>query len=91
MRSRYTAFTVLDADYLLRTWHPDTRPRMLELDDKRRWTGLDILATSGGGLLHTSGTVEFAAHFRDGRRAGTQRELSDFVRVDGEWVYVTGR
>ncbi|WP_416966449.1 YchJ family metal-binding protein, partial [Streptomyces sp. Agncl-13] len=26
MRSRYTAFVRLDAPYLLRTWHPRTRP-----------------------------------------------------------------
>ncbi|WP_275423743.1 YchJ family protein, partial [Virgisporangium ochraceum] len=27
MRSRYSAFALGDADYLLRTWHPTTRPR----------------------------------------------------------------
>ena len=32
MRSRFTAFALGDADYLLRTWHPDTRPESLELD-----------------------------------------------------------
>ena len=32
MRSRYSAFVVLDAGYLLRTWHPETRPASLELD-----------------------------------------------------------
>ena len=59
MRSRYTAFTVLDAEYLLRTWHPDIRPSALDLEDRRRWTGLEILGTTGGGMLHTTGTVEF--------------------------------
>ena len=90
MRSRYTAFTVLDAEYLLRTWHPDTRPSTLDLDDRRRWAGLEILGTTGGGMLHTTGTVEFVAHFRDAgaRHPGSQRENSTFSRVDGAWVYV---
>ncbi|MFZ2176709.1 MAG: YchJ family metal-binding protein, partial [Rhodococcus sp. (in: high G+C Gram-positive bacteria)] len=26
MRSRFSAFAVLDAEYLLATWHPSTRP-----------------------------------------------------------------
>jgi uncharacterized protein YchJ len=29
MRSRYSAFAVADAGYLLRTWHPSRRPRTL--------------------------------------------------------------
>ena len=43
MRSRYSAFVLGDAAYLLATWHPSTRPRSLELDDAVRWTGLDVL------------------------------------------------
>ena len=87
MRSRYTAFTLGDADYLLHTWHPDTRPRTIDLDERRRWTGLEIIGVTGGGMLHTEGTVEFVAHYRDGRKSGSQRENSAFSRVDGRWVY----
>ena len=32
MRSRYSAFAVGDAGYLLRTWHPSGRPQALTLD-----------------------------------------------------------
>ena len=32
MRSRYSAFAVGDAGYLLRTWHPSRRPADLALD-----------------------------------------------------------
>jgi SEC-C motif-containing protein len=39
MRSRYSAFAVGDAGYLLRTWHPSARPRTLSLDPALRWTG----------------------------------------------------
>ena len=90
MRSRYSAFVVGDADYLLATWHPDTRPPSLDLDGDVRWTGLDVLATTAGSLLAAEGTVEFRAHYvRDGR-AGTQHENSRFVRDGGRWRYLDG-
>ena len=90
MRSRYSAFAVGDAGYLLATWHPATRPGRLDLDDDVRWTGLDVLATAAGSLLAAEGTVEFRAHYvRDGR-AGAQHENSRFVREDGAWRYLDG-
>ncbi|GAA0400658.1 YchJ family protein [Streptomyces luteireticuli] len=90
MRSRYSAFAVGDVPYLLRTWHSSTRPAVLDLDDGVRWTGLEILATSGGTAFHQEGTVEFRAHCRVGGREDSQHELSRFVREGGRWVYVDG-
>jgi SEC-C motif domain protein len=90
MRSRYSAFAVGDAGYLLATWHPDTRPQVLELDGDVRWTGLDVLATTRGSMLDAEGTVEFAAHYIVGRRAGVLHEDSRFLRVDGRWHYLDG-
>lgn len=49
MRSRYSAFAVGDAEYLLLTWHPSTRPVDLHLNPAQVWTGLDIIATRSGG------------------------------------------
>ncbi|OUS93729.1 YchJ family protein [Rhodococcus sp. NCIMB 12038] len=88
MRSRFSAFAVLDADYLIATWHPSTRPADLDLDPEQRWTRLDILGTTGGGLLDTTGTVEFRAHYvLDGHRESLH-ENSRFVREDGDWLYL---
>jgi SEC-C motif-containing protein len=90
MRSRYSAFVLSDAAYLLDTWHPATRPRTVDLDGDVRWTGLEILATTGGSLLAAEGTVEFrAAYVRDGR-SGAQHEHSRFLREGGRWRYVDG-
>ncbi len=88
MRSRYSAFAVGDAAYLLATWHPSTRPAALELDPGTRWLGLDVLATDGGGLLAAEGTVEFVAHRISGGARGEQHEVSRFVREDGAWRYL---
>lgn len=88
MRSRFSAFAVGDTAYLLRTWHPGTRPARLDLDPGQRWTRLEVLGTDRGGLFDTAGTVEFRAHYRHAGRPGTLRENSRFTRADGRWVYL---
>jgi SEC-C motif-containing protein len=88
MRSRYSAFAVRDADYLLRTWAVSTRPPGIAFDSDVRWTGLAVLGSTGGSAFHSEGTVDFRARYRRQGRDGEQRENSRFVRVDGVWVYV---
>ncbi|MQA33543.1 YchJ family protein [Modestobacter roseus] len=90
MRSRYSAFVVGAPAYLLATWHSTTRPRSLTLDPDVRWTGLDVLRTTGGTLLAAEGTVEFRASHVIGSAAGSQHEDSRFVREDGAWRYLDG-
>ncbi|MER6980492.1 YchJ family metal-binding protein [Streptomyces carpinensis] len=86
MRSRYCAFVRKETGYLLRTWHPRTRPARLDLDPGMRWTGLEILGTTDGSAFHSTGTVTFRASYR----GGSLHERSRFERVDGAWVYVDG-
>jgi SEC-C motif-containing protein len=91
MRSRYSAFALRDEAYLLRTWHSSTRPTRLRTDPDTHWTGLEIVATAGGGALLPRGTVEFRASYRQrgpGGEAGVQRGNSRFVRENGQWYYL---
>ncbi len=90
MRSRYSAFVVGDEGYLLRTWHPDTRPPGIGLEDGMRWVGLEILGTTEGSAFHQTGTVTFRARYTDNGQPGSLYEVSRFVRLDGDWVYVDG-
>ncbi|MGA4847893.1 YchJ family protein [Streptomyces sp. G5(2025)] len=90
MRSRYSAFAVRDEAYLLRTWHPATRPPRVEFDPALRWVGLDIEETTEGTAFHTTGTVTFRARYTDGGRPEVLHEHSRFERLDGAWVYVDG-
>jgi SEC-C motif-containing protein len=90
MRSRYSAFALGDEAYLLRSWHPDTRPTRVDLDPGTRWRRLEVLGTTGGSAFHTEGTVEFRAHYTERGRAAELHENSRFVRHDGDWVYVDG-
>ena len=86
MRSRYSAYAVGDAAYLLASWHCSTRPASLELG-RTRWLGLEVLSASGG-LLDTEGEVRFRARWQEGGDQGTLEEHSRFAREAGRWTYV---
>lgn len=92
MRARYSAFAVGDAAFLRDTWHPRTRPPVIDLDPDQEWRGLTVLATHAGGPFDDSGEVEFVARYRwrtSGDR-GRLHEVSRFVREHGYWSYVDG-
>jgi len=91
MRSRFAAFQRGDAAWLLRTWHPSTRPVTLDLADNPRWRGLQILDTLDGRAGDRTGVVEFrATYLLDGGGVGVLHERSRFVCEDGRWFYVDG-
>ena len=87
MRSRYCAFGNGLTDYLLATWHPDTRPEHLDLGNSPDWTSLQILAADQSG---DRGDVQFRAIYRAGEAWGYLQEHSSFIRENGRWFYVSG-
>lgn len=91
MRSRYTAYTRMDAAYLSATWHPTTRRQELVLGEPVQWIGLKILRAEAGGPADHKGKVEFVARYKEGGRAYRLRELSRFQRHEGRWFYLDGR
>ena len=90
MRSRYSAYVLGLEDYLLATWHPDTRPAALELDATPRPHWLGLAVKSRAQLDPTHATVEFVARYKLNGRAFRLHETSRFERVDGRWLYVDG-
>jgi len=88
MRSRYTAYALGDVAYLVRTWHPSTRPADLTLDAATRWRSLHIVDTVAGGPDDQEGVVEFVARYRDDDGPGLLAERSRFRRDGGGWRYV---
>lgn len=96
MRSRYSAFVLQRSDYLLATWHPDTRPATLDFEPAPRWLGLEVRGHRPEG---ERAQVEFVARYREQGRAVRLHERSRFVRetrpeADGpglpRWYYVDG-
>ncbi len=90
MRSRYSAYVLKLADYLLATWHSSTRPSELDLSaDDSKWLGLEIKHHEQQDAGHA--TVEFVARYRIAGRAHRLHELSRFLMEDGRWVYIEGQ
>lgn len=90
MRSRYTAYTLLNEVYLLATWHHRTRPTTLNLaaDVPTKWLALIVHAHQQQDDDHA--TVEFTARYKIQGKAQRLHELSRFVRENGRWFYVDG-
>jgi SEC-C motif-containing protein len=88
MRSRYTAYTQRNTPYLLATWHPDTRPASLDLNESPRpaWIGLKVIRHEQQDESHA--LVEFVARYKINGRAFKLHETSRFLNVDGQWFYL---
>ncbi len=88
MRSRYSAFALEKADYILATWHSSTRPQRIEFTPGlEEWLQLKVIAGREQG---DEGEVEFIARSRVGGRSHEMHETSRFVREGGRWLYVSG-
>jgi SEC-C motif domain protein len=103
MRSRYTAYSKGNVDYLIATWHPKagkTRDRasLLRNCQATRWLGLTLVKTQQGQPQDQRGIVEFVALYQtiqrpDSKPVGATHQLherSRFVQEKGQWFYVDG-
>lgn len=93
MRSRYSAYALGGhGNYLLETWHPDSCVGLSAESLSARtlnWQDLTILSFSQQG---NESMVEFEARFVDADgNSGHHHEISRFVRLDGKWLYVSGK
>ncbi|MBK7889393.1 MAG: YchJ family protein [Bdellovibrionales bacterium] len=97
MRSRYTAYTLGDIDYLEKTLAPESRhdfdPKATEQWSKSsEWKGLNILSTQNGATADQDGIVEFVATFVQQGQTLQHHEVSTFRKDDrGHWMFVDGK
>jgi SEC-C motif domain protein len=100
MRSRYTAYSKTQVDYLIATLHPksrqpDDRQTLQQNSQLTQWVGLTILKTQKGRPQDSQGIVEFVAEYRgasvlQATAVNQLHERSRFVKEDGQWFYVDG-
>jgi SEC-C motif-containing protein len=88
MRSRYSAFVLEDAGYLMATWHASTRPAEISFEPGTKWLGLEVRDHRVLDEQHAE--VEFVARMRHAGRAIRLHERSRFVRERGRWYYLDG-
>jgi len=91
MRSRYSAFALLNEDYLRYSWHPDTCPKQIHLNENTKWLGLKIKNTVAGDVNDNTGEVEFVARSKNNGKASRLHESSHFKRFEHRWVYLDGK
>jgi len=96
MKSRYSAYTKADINYLILSHHSKTRPTAKERNgikqwaESVRWMQLIIVNTRNGTATDNEGHVEFKAlYFEDGQIQQIH-EKSLFQRENGKWIYVSG-
>lgn len=93
MRSRYSAFCIVNVDYLIETTDMQAR---FEIDrdanqawaQKSQFTKLEILNTEENG---NKAIVEFKAYFNLDNSVHTHHEISTFRKSNGRWYYRSGR
>lgn len=90
MRARYSAYVEGEDGFLIDSWHPLSCPSQFESVLNQQWLGLKILAVNQGRLGDGSGSVEFVATFKVSGKVETLHEVSEFVREQGRWCYLSG-
>lgn len=90
MRSRFSAYVIKDADYLLATTHSSERKYYSKEDilnwaTTNEWLRLEIIS-------FTETTVAFKAYFLDEKKQPQiHYEFSTFKQENGTWYYVDGK
>ncbi len=92
MRSRYSAYTQVNIDYIVQTTVPSQQPlldqtAMKNWGESTQWAGLDIVAHKPN-ISKIHSTVEFKAYFNTPKGKQAHHELSLFVKIDGRWYFV---
>ena len=97
MRSRYSAYALGLADYIMETTHPQ-HPEYS--DDRERWksdieifckhTRFDRLKINDFEDGEDSASVSFTAYLRQADQDATFSETSLFVKENGRWFYKSG-
>lgn len=92
MRSRYTAYTLSNVDYIANTMKGAAATGFNKEETKQwcqhiQWHPLKVINTKVDG---SKGTVEFIARYSVKNNIDTIYEISEFHREDGKWYYVDG-
>jgi SEC-C motif-containing protein len=92
MRSRYTAYTKADIDYIERTMKG---PALIQFDKNEsktwaneiEWLGLTVIQAT---QHENRGTVEFVARYKAVHQKHIIHEKSEFILENGTWYYTNG-
>ncbi len=93
MRSRYTAYSEANIDYVMRTMKGPAA-KDFDVETTTEWAKrvkfakLDVKKSS---VKKEKATVEFIAHFTENGESRAIHEISDFRKENGIWFYFDGK
>ena len=100
MRSRYTAYSKNNLDYLIHTQHPTTRKKndsttLQQTFKTTHWVRLTVVKTQQGQPHHKRGIIEFIATHQEKSRnpnptLNQLHERSRFIQENKQWFYIDG-
>lgn len=98
MRSRYSAYALGLADYIIQTTHKDNpsytkdlkkwKKGVLDFSKETLFEGLEISEFIDG---EKEAYVTFTAYLKEGDKNVSFTEKSHFLKVDGRWLYESGQ
>lgn len=93
MRSRYTAFTQGNSDYLLKTMKGDplkhfNAEQVGKWSKSVEWMGLEVYNSSIDVKNPNRGTVHFKASFKENNQLQAIEENSLFSKINDRWFYI---
>ncbi|ODN44081.1 nucleic acid-binding protein [Piscirickettsia litoralis] len=96
MRSRYTAYTQANIDYIVATMKGDAlnkfdRNSATAWAKQSTWLNLQVLSASATHSNSQEGFVEFIASFQNQGKIECLSEKSRFVKEKGQWFYTDGQ
>jgi SEC-C motif-containing protein len=93
MRSRYTAYSLGQIDYIEKTMRPPASDHFDAVREKSlvRDTHWDHLTVMNSSFDSNKGYVEFIATYSADGKKNTLHEISEFHFDDGKWYYVDGK
>lgn len=100
MKSRYSAYALGLADYIIKTTHP-LNPRyekdkeawkkdILTFSNNTQFLGLDILEVLPKRDSDGIAVVMFKVHLKQGSQDTSFTERSYFAELEGKWLYLDG-
>ena len=96
LRARYTAHVKQEIDFIFDTTHPTqrsglNRDQVADWSKNSEWLGLEIVDIQDGLADDETGTVEFVARFKERSKIQEHREIAEFRKKSGQWLFFDGR
>ncbi len=96
MRSRYSAYTMAEIEYIKTTTLPkdqkdfDVEAAKAWAEDSE-WLGFDLLQKDAGSATDDKGAIEFLVRYKVDGQIENHHEYSTFEKIEGRWFFVDGK